>query len=156
MPQSQLKTDICHFFNRFGLHSCSAYCLTKLVKYTVTNPDGTQTESKKWACGLDFGTENKSVKARSGGKPPRIKPQLSLRNDITVLEPERDHPRLVAGSQKLMRGYSANYDFQGVLAPLNDVYDLIDSTALETWIERYTSEFENSTNQENKRPKGNL
>ena len=50
---------------------------------------------------------NKLDAARTDGEPARIKPVLALRNDLTILEPERDHPRILAGSQKLMRGYAS-------------------------------------------------
>ena len=74
-------------------------------------------------CRMEYGVENKLVPAKTDGKPARNVPSLSLRNDITLLNPARDHPRLVSGSQQLMRGYGANYDFQLIVAPLNDIPD---------------------------------
>jgi hypothetical protein len=90
--------------------------------------------------------ENKLVKAKTDGKPARNVPRLSLKNDITVLDPERDHPRLLSGSQQLMRGYGANYDFQLLLAPLNDIPDQSfdeEVTTISEWAQKYLESFNN-------------
>lgn len=97
-------------------------------------------------CRMGMGIENKLVKAKTDGKPARNVPRLSLKNDITVLDPERDHPRLLSGSQQLMRGYGANYDFQLLLAPLNDIpnqeFDEEVTTIFE-WAQKYLESFNN-------------
>jgi hypothetical protein len=101
---------------------------------------------------MDYGVENKLVAAKTDGKPARNVPSLSLRNDITLLNPARDHPRLVSGSQQLMRGYGANYDFQLIVAPLNDIpnfsFDEHCSDIFE-WAAEYLSVF-NQLNSETK------
>lgn len=73
---------------------------------------------------MGYGEENKLVKAKTNGKVIRSSPILGIRNEMTVLEPERDHPRLVAGNLQLVRGYGANYDFQVILAPFLDVENI--------------------------------
>ena len=65
---------------------------------------------------------------------------MSLRNKLTILEPQRDHPRLVAGPQNLFRGYGANYDFQLVLLPLNNV-ESISTCDVMRWCHTYINNF---------------
>lgn len=95
---------------------------------------------------MDFGKENKLVAARTDGKPAQKEPSLDLRNGLSVLAPSRDHPRIIAGPQDIMRAYGANYDLQLVLVPFNDVETLVDQTKVCEWALKEIAEFEDLDN----------
>ena len=142
VPKECEKDDMIEFTNRVCLHCCSSYCLTKKGIDVKLNDERTVYCLK---CRMEYGIENKLVKAKTNGKPVRKTANLGSRNDMSVLEPERDHPRLVSGSLQLARGYSANYDFQVILALLNDVSEIGDSENVLQWAKEYIDNFNKLT-----------
>ena len=93
-----------------------------------------ETESY-YACRFDFGEENPNVSTRTDGKASRSRPAIVQKRGIVKLEAERDHPRLVQGSQAFNRSWGGNNDVQPILGLKNDVPDVPAGTNVLEWID---------------------